>query len=418
MSPEGDATNDQRAIMFARFIDDDTPAPVRGNFNVLVWSRLVSNACYRYSPPFVAFIARGLDVSVATLGVGLMVAELSALLSPAVGRRIDRANRVVAMITGMTLLSVGMAVAAVAPNVVVFAAGVFCVGTSKVVFDTGLIVWINDQIPYERRGRIVGVIETSWALGLFLGVASMGLVTALASWRWGMAYGALAMAVSCAMVSRRLPRHEAHAPVAEHRGSRLPRRGWLVVGSMFTLMGASQCLSITFGPWFEDDFGFTSAALVAVVVATGIAELFASAGSSRVMDVWGKESSVRRGSVLMVAAAVAMAFVAGHPAIGVPALVLFMLGFEFAVVSILPIAANIIPGSSGTGLGLSVGAGTLGRAVFSAVATSLYESTGHTGPAIAAGVLALSTIALIGLYAGSASAPTVPVRDDRSDSRS
>lgn len=404
--------------MFSRFIDDDTPADVRDNFDVLVWGRLVSNACYRYSPPFVAFIARGLDVSVATLGVGLMVAELSALLSPAIGRRVDRANRVTAMIAGMALLSAGMTLASVAPNVIVFAAGVFCVGVAKVVFDTGFIVWVNDRIPYERRGRIVGVIETSWALGLFLGVASMGLVTALASWRWGMAYGAFVMAVSCALVARRLPRGDARAPVVHDHRKRLPRRGWLVVGSMFTLMGASQCLSITFGPWFEDDFGFTSAALVGVVVATGVAELFASASSSRVMDTWGKESSVRRGSVLMVLTALVMAFIAGHPVTGVPALVLFMLGFEFAVVSILPIAANIIPGASGTGLGLSVGAGTLGRAVFSAVATGLYETVGRTGPALAAAVLSLTTITLMGIYATSGASGRSPLTADRSDTRS
>lgn len=385
--------------MFARFIDDDTPAVVRQNFDALVWARLVSNACYRFSPPFIAVIARGLDVSVGTLGVGLMVAEFSGLLSPLVGRRIDRANRVVSMAIGMSLLSLGLIVAASSTNVAAFAAGIFLVGIAKIVFDTGLIVWVNDHVPYERRGRLVGVIETSWALGLFIGVSLMGVVTTVLSWRWGLVTGAVAMAAACAVVSARLPRREAHAPPRSSSSPTLPRGGLLVVASMFTLMAGSQCLGITFGPWFEDEFGFNGTALVCVVIAIGVIELVASSTSSRVMDVWGKDICVQRGALIMVGTACIMAVASSAPAASVPALVLYMLGFEFAVVSILPIAANIVPGASGAGLGLAVGAGTSGRAVFSAVATALYESVGPIGPAVAGALLAGTTAVLIGLYA-------------------
>ena len=79
--------------MFARFIDDDVDASVRANFDALVWARLVTNACYRFTPPFVAVIARGLDVSLAELGIALMVGEFAGLLSPVIGR--GRLRRVV-----------------------------------------------------------------------------------------------------------------------------------------------------------------------------------------------------------------------------------------------------------------------------------------------------------------------------------
>lgn len=392
--------------MFVRFIDDDTRDVVRSNFDALVWARLVSNACYRYTPPFVAVIARGLDVSVGELGVALMVAEFAGLLSPFIGRRIDRANRLVAMGMGMGMLVAGITLAAVAPHVVIFAIGVFALNTAKIIFDTGLIVWVNDHVPYERRGRIVGVIETSWALGLFLGVSAMGLVTGLVSWRAGMMLGAVAMAATGVNVIARLPRHDAHPPAQERQSARLPREGWLVVASMFTLMGASQCVSITFGPWFEDRFDFSSTALVGVVVAMGVVELVASTGSSRVTDTWGKEASVHRGAMVMLTTALAMLVGSHSVGVSVPAVVIFMLGFEFAVVSILPLAAHIVPGASGAGLGMAVGAGTCGRAVFSAVATSLYEAHGAAGPAVASAVLAALTAVLIATY-GRASTPAL-----------
>lgn len=372
---------------------------MRENFDRLVWGRLVSNALYRYSPPFVAVIARGLDVTVVQVGTALMVAEFASLLAPAIGRRIDRANRVAVMSLGMALVITGTAIAAASPNIVVFAAGVFVLNAAKVVYDTGLIVWINDHIPYERRGSVVGVIETSWALGLFLGVSSMGIVTSLVSWRAGLALGAVAMAVSLASIVAGLPRHEAHPPPRTSTRARIPREGWLVVAAMFFLLGASQCIGIVFGPWFEDEFGWTAGVLVAVVVALGAVELFASIGASRVMDTWGKERSVRRGCTVMAASAALMALGSTVPVPAVVGLVLFMLGFEFAIVSLLPIAANIVPGASGAGLGMAVGGGTSGRAVLSFVAPFLYDRVGPVAPAVLALAMAVSAAALVTAHA-------------------
>ncbi len=381
--------------MFSRFLDADHPQVVRANFDRLVWGRLVSNALYRYSPPFVAVIARGLDVSVVAVGTALMVAEFASLFAPVIGRRIDRANRVAVMALGMSLVIAGTAIAASSPHIVVFTLGVFVLNAAKVVYDTGLIVWVNDHIPYERRGSVVGVIETSWALGLFLGVSSMGIVTSLVSWRAGLALGAVAMAISLATIVSGLPRHEAHPPPHDQVSVRIPREGWFVVAAMFFLLGASQAIGIVFGPWFEDEFGWSSGVLVAIVVALGAAELFASIGSSRVMDVWGKERSVRRGCLVMIASALLMVAGTNIPLPAVAGLVTFMLGFEFAIVSLLPIAANIVPGASGAGLGMAVGAGTSGRAVLSFVAPFLYDRVGPAAPVVLALAMAAAAAGLV-----------------------
>jgi predicted MFS family arabinose efflux permease len=105
-------------------------------------------------------------------------------------------------------------------------------------------------------------------------------------------------------------------------------------------MGASQCISITFGPWFEDEFGFSSAGLIAVIIALGVFELVSSVGSARVTDTWGKEISVRRGAVLMVVATIVMAACTQLSFVAVPMLIIFILGFEFAIVSMLPLGSK------------------------------------------------------------------------------
>ena len=88
--------------------------------------------------------------------------------------------------------------------------------------------------------------------------------------------------------------------------------------------------------------------------------------------------------------------------VALPMLILFIAGFEFALVSMLPLAANLVPTAGGIGLGLTVGAGTCGRAVFSSVATRLYDSVGPVGPALSATALAALTVLAITAYARSA----------------
>lgn len=387
--------------MFARWIDTSYAPVVRTNVNRLVWGRLVSNACYRFAPPFIAVIARGLDVSVAEIGVAFTIGEFAGLFSPLIGRYVDRANRLVAMTAGMVLITIAVLLAAFSTNLAMFAIAMFLMSASKVLFDTSLIVWVNDHVPYEKRGRIVGIIETSWALSLFIGVAIMGIATALVSWRAGFVVGAIGLVISGALIATGLPRDDAHAPPKEHVRGKVPPRAWLIFACSFMLMGASQCVGITFGPWFEDEFGFSSVGLIAIVVVLGLFELVSSVGSSRVTDTWGKEISVRRGVLLMVIAGCAMSVGTHVSFIAIPMLIVFIAGFEFALVSMLPLAANLVPTAGGIGLGLTVGAGTCGRAVFSSVATSLYDSVGPVGPAVSATVLASLTVLTITAYARS-----------------
>ncbi|MCE2854182.1 MAG: MFS transporter [Ilumatobacteraceae bacterium] len=384
--------------MFGRRLDDTYAPEVRAHLTTLTVARLISNACYRFAPPFVATIARGFDVSVGELGIALMVGELAGLLAPFIGRVIDRSRRRNSMLVGMTSIVASVILAAASNSLVLFTIAVFALSLSKVMFDSSMVVWINDHVPYERRGRVIGIIETSWALGLLIGVLTMGLVTELVNWRAGYVVGAIAMFLSLAAVSRKLPEEpprpsENHVTNGSLRGAPL-----LIVGTMFCLMAASQSLGITFGAWLEDDHGANAAAISAVVFFLGALELIASVTSARRTDTWGKERSVMYGAAMMVPSGLLLVFGADRVILGLVLFIVFIGAFEFAVVSALPIAANLIPGSTGVGLGAAVGAGTFGRAVMSAIATALYESYGFAAPGVVGAVLALTAGALTLAY--------------------
>ncbi|MEY3034431.1 MAG: hypothetical protein RLZ86_1053, partial [Actinomycetota bacterium] len=115
-------------------------------------------------------------------------------------------------------------------------------------------------------------------------------------------------------------------------------------------------------------------------------------------DVWGKERSTALGAALIVPSGILLAVAGSNVAIGLVLLALFLLGFEFAIVSLLPLAANVIPESPARGLGFAIGGGTLGRAVMSLVATATYDQYGIGVPALVGSGCALGVIGSLAAY--------------------
>ncbi len=377
--------------MLDRLLDDSYSPVVRRDVTGLTVARFTTNAVYRFAPPFIGVIARGLDVELSELGVALAITELCGLSSPILGRAVDRLSRRSSMVLGLIGISIGAVVAGASTGIVMFAAGLFVVALSKIVFDVSLGAWIADHVPYERRGRVVGLTETSWALGLLVGVTVLGLVTAATSWRWGYGVGAVGVGVMAVFIARRLREDPADsdapdpAPasrVAQASRGRMPAEGWLVVAGVFGLMSAAQSLFVTFGPWLEDEFGVNTVGLVAVTFGIGLLELTASTTSAARTDVWGKERSAILAAAIMIPTGLALSVVQSSLVPSLALLGIFIAGFEFGIVSSIPIGPTLIPGAPGRGLGTMIAFGTLGRGLTSIVATRLYEAHGLSATAL------------------------------------
>ncbi len=379
--------------MLQRLLDDRDVPEVHRNLVPLTFARVTGNACYRYTYPFVALIASGLDVSLGRMGVALAFAELAGLLSPLTGRLADHLGQRTAMAGGLAAVALGASLAASAQHVVWLALALVVLSQSKVLFDLGLTSWIAEQVPYERRGRIVGLTETSWAGGLLLGVSTMGLVTAATNWRVGYLTGAMAAVSMATVVFRRVtPLPARHERPERAATGRIPRWGFAAVLAVMCLMGASQALFVTFGSWLEDTFGLGAVGLAAITVALGLGELGASLTSARNTDRWGKELSTAGGAALMVPTGLVLAAWHDQMAVGIVLLVIAILGFEFGIVSSLAIGSRLVPGSPARGVGAMIAAGTSGRAIVSVPATALYERSGFGWPAAMSALLACGTI--------------------------
>ena len=417
-------------LVLSRMLDETYPVEVRRHITLLTAARTCANGCYRFAPPFLAAIARGVGVSLNDIGVALAIAELAGLLSPLTARWVDHLHRRTAMTAGLLGVGAGTLLAATSQGLVWFATALVVLSQSKVMFDLGLGSWIADHVAYDRRSRVVGLTETSWALGLLVGVSVMGLVTAAAGWRAGYLTGAVAVITLAVVVRRCLPDDPDDpgstglgdpddpdstglgivpsgtgpgtlaVPVARpHRaaptGAAVGLEGWIVVAGAVGLMGASQSLFVTFGSWLEDNFAFSAAGIAVVVFGIGLGELLASITSARRTDAWGKEWSVAMGALMMVPASAGLALWNDHLAVGLAFLAVAIAGFEFAIVSALAIGSQLVAGSPARGLALMIGGGTLGRAVAAVIATHAYDRYGIGWPAVMCAVGAAIAAALM-----------------------
>lgn len=378
-----------------RGLDETFSPEVRHHVTALTVARTTANGCFRFAPPFLAVIAHGNGTDLAGIGIAVAVSELSGLLSPFNGEIVERLHRRTAMALGLSGVGVGTALAASSVHPIMLAIALVLVAQSKVMFDLGLGAWVSDRVPFAQRGRVIGLTETSWALGLLVGVSLMGLLTAATNWRMGYALGAVAVIALAGYVARSLP-EDTGAHTAADRPARQPIRFASVAPlmlAMFSLMAASQALFVTFGSYLEDTFGFTPATLSAMAFGLGFGELFSSLLSSRRSDAWGKERSASMGAFIMVPTAVGLAVWHAHLWAALPLLVIAIAAFEFAIVSAIPLGTAVIEGSPARGMALMFGAGTFGRAITSITATRLYSAHGMAWPAtLCASLAALSAL--------------------------
>ncbi len=382
--------------MLSARLDRSYAPDVRGAITPLTIAKIGANSAYRFAPPFLATIAADLHTSLPTIGAALAVGELGGLTAPLLGRLAARLTRRSAICIGLLGIGAATSGCALSRNVVQLGVCLALLTMTKIVFDVGVVAWLSDRVPYAQRGRVIGLTETAWAGGLFIGVVVMGLVTGLSSWRWGYAVAVVAVVLFSAILRQRLPDEQRPLRIqraADHVRPRLGT-GWWVIAATVLLTASAQSVFVTFGKWLKDGFAFSDTDLAIVIFGLGAVELLAASSMIRYSDRWGKQRSAMVGAALIIPCGVGLALSSSHVWIALPLLAMYIGAFEFAIVSALPLASNLVPEHPTAGIGLVVAAGTLGRALMAAPAAATFVSHGMWLPATigstCAGLSALS----------------------------
>ena len=299
--------------------------------------------------------------------------------SPIVGWLPDRFGRRQALLIGLFIFCVGLALPALLPGWPAFVLFVLLVAISKVIFDPSLQAYLGDRTPYARRGLVMAFAELGWSGAALVGIPLAGLLIARSDWRAPFLPLAVAGVAGGAALWFIIP-SDAPAPGPARAGTpgqaaAIWRHPMVVAGLGVGLLISlgNENLSVVYAAWLERSFGLSVAALGLSTTVIGVAEL---AGEGLVMglaDRLGKRRVIAVGLVATVLAYLALPLTGAHLELALVGLFLAFISFEFTIVAMLPLMTELLPSARGRVMTTNVAAFAAGRMLGDLVAGALYQ---------------------------------------------
>jgi predicted MFS family arabinose efflux permease len=87
------------------------------------------------------------------------------------------------MLIALVMLTIGPFSLGFLPIYPVLFICLFLSGLAKSIFDPSLQAYISQLVPYEKRGKIIGVTEFSWVVSTLVGIPLAGVIIEKFSWK-------------------------------------------------------------------------------------------------------------------------------------------------------------------------------------------------------------------------------------------
>lgn len=378
---------------------------------VILVARTALNVPVRMSYFFLPAIARGLAVPLSVASTLVSIGSLMGLIAPLFGTLSDRAGGRRLMVFGTGLFAIGALLTAGLPFYAVALVTFAIMGLGKMAFDPAMQVFLGQRVPYERRGRALGLAELPWSVSL-LAMPLCGWLIGAVSWR--VPYLLLGiLGIPIWWLTRRALPPDASSDRESTEWADDLRETLMSLGSLVravwrdhqsrlalaatALIGFAQInVMVVYGAWMEDGFGLTVANLGLVTLVMGAAEFIAELAVALVSDRFGKRRSVFISVVFTGIAFFALPRLTGSLAAALLGSAVMIFFFEFTVVGLIPLVSGISAEARGTVMSLGRAVGSASRAIAAPVGVALYApgDIGLNGPISALACLLLFVVLL------------------------
>ena len=354
---------------------------------------------------------RAFSASTSRLTAILGFGEMAGLATLLVGRHLDAGREKRIMVGALGVIAASSLLALVG-TLEVFAVSYVLLGIGVALYTVAGHAYLSRRVPFERRARTIGIFEVSWASALLIGAPLVALLIGWFGWRGPFVAFAVASMVVAFVV---LGSKDATELPVEREGSAPERRltvdAWIVIAASAAIGFAGLTTVVIAGTWLDNDLGVSTGGIGLVAMAFGAAELIASSSSALVADRAGPNRSARLALLTAIVGSAVMSQAGGSLAVGAVGLVLFFLGFEFAIVTSFSLVSEAMPSARGKTLAANNAIGTLSRGAASVLTGVLYESFGIAGPATASAVASAAAVVLLSI--GARRSPSASTRVGR-----
>lgn len=367
-------------------------------------TRFVGNLFVRFPYVFITQIARGLGVDVRDLTFVFGARELGGLIAPLTGRLVDRGHTARVVAFG-GIVAGASCVAAATTHFGLFVVVMVIGGAAKISIDLAQNAWIGHHVPLERRGRVIGVIEMTWAGAFLVGIPLLAFVIDRLGWRAAFVVTGPALAATALLSARQLQRTKAPllqvAPVADlpadtdndtdndtavvssTTGSRSRLRTGVWVFCFLQPLAQMLIFAVN-GDWFAQSLNLSTWALGIATLTLGAAELVGTILTVWLTDRVGPLRCGMWGMALAIPPLAAIALVADNAIAAIGLMFLMDVAIEFAFVAVLPIVSELDVDNRGKALSHVFVLIMVARAIGSAVAGIIYTAGGFNASILAA----------------------------------
>ncbi len=366
--------------------------------------RLLLNTGRRFIYPFAPALSRGLEVPLGAITSIIAAAQFTSLLGIFAGPLADRYGCRLMMRTGLAMLAVGMLICGLVPLYWPVFVGLVVASFGKTLFDPAIQAYIGNNVSFERRGRIIGIIETAWAGSTLIGIPALALVIDQVGLRNSFYLLALLGGISWLLMGL-IMEADSVRPDAQRANKNFlaammlllkskPAAGMLIFG--FLISAANDCLFVVYGAWFEQDFNVSIVALGFSTVAIGIAELLGESMTALFSDRLGLKRAIILGPLMAISAYMLLPVIGQSLGLAMVGLFLVFLSFEFTIVTSFPLCTEVIPQSRATMMAGYYATAGIGRMAGVLIAGFLWSWGGIAGVAAAsAGLTFLGLLAVL-----------------------
>ena len=356
------------------------PRPVN-QIIIAMLLKLLLNTGRRFIYPFAPFVSRGLDVPLTAVTSIIATTQAVTLLGLFSGPLTDRIGYRFMMRAGVSMLAIGMLICGLVPDYWPVFLGLVLASFGKTLFDPAILAFVGHTVPFEKRARVIGIIEISWAGSTLIGIPALALIIEHGGLQISFSIMALLGGIGWVILGRTFPADKQNPVQAKEKVSFLlsfkqliqsrPAVGMLAFGFWISL--ANDSLFVAYGAWFEQAFLVSIVTLGFSTVAIGCAELLGESLTAIFADRIELKRSIVIGLGLTVCAYVLLPIIGRTLPLAMVGMFCIFLTSEISMVTSFSLSTELLPEARATMVAGFYAAAGIGRMIGVLVGGALWE---------------------------------------------
>ncbi len=317
--------------------------------------KLLLNTGRRFIYPFAPALSRSLEVPLTAITTIIASSQAISLLGLFCGPLADRTSYQFIMRAGVGLLAGGMLLCGLFPSYWMVFLGLLLANFGKILFDPAIQAFVGQTVPFEKRGRVIGIIETSWAGSTLIGIPALALVIKYGGTQAAFIIMAILGSIGWIALGRTFSTNHKPPNSSEkipffHSFKQLiqirPAAGMLMFGFFISI--ANDSLFVVYGAWFENAFMVSIITLGFSTIAIGSAELLGESCTALFADRIGIKRAIVTGACLATIAYLLLPVIGKTLPLAMTGMFLVFFSFELTMVSSFSMATEVLPNARAT----------------------------------------------------------------------